>query len=73
MDITTGVHGDMWQVQDDLITVEGKVYVPGTSPSLYGVLEAAHGMAREGLAKMLQQLHLDFHISNAQQVVQDFV
>jgi hypothetical protein len=73
MDITVGVHGDMWQVQDGLITVEGKVYVPGTSPSLYVVLVAAHGMAREGLAKMLQQVHLDFHISDAQQVVQDFV
>jgi hypothetical protein len=43
----------LWRLQDGLITVAGKVYVPQTSPSLPGILDAAHGTSHEGVAKTL--------------------
>jgi hypothetical protein len=51
--ITAGTRGDKWRVQDGLITVVGTVYMLRTSLSLPDVLEATHGMAHEGVAKML--------------------
>jgi hypothetical protein len=50
VDIMAGTCSDKWQLQDGLITVAGKVYVPPTSPSLAVVLGAAHGAAHEGVA-----------------------
>jgi hypothetical protein len=52
-DITASARDDKWRVQDGLLTVAGKVYVLGISPSLPDVLEAAHGTAHEGVAKTL--------------------
>jgi hypothetical protein len=63
----------LWRLQDDLITVVGKIYIPQTSPSLPAIVEVAHGAGHEGLAKMLQRLRLDFHVPGAQVVVQNFV
>jgi hypothetical protein len=66
-DITASARDKKWRVQDGLITVAGKVYVPWTSPSLPDILEAAHGTAHEGVAKTLQRLRLDFHIPGARE------
>jgi hypothetical protein len=51
----------------------GKFYVPQASPSLPAILEAAHGVGHEGVAKTLQRLRLDFHVPDTQAVVQDFI
>jgi hypothetical protein len=64
---------DKWKLVDGLIVVDGKVYLPPSSPSLQVALTLAHGTSHEGLAKTLHRLHFDFYGPGSQKVVQDFV
>jgi hypothetical protein len=50
---TTGIRGDRWHIIDGLVTHQGCVYVPPTSPSLPEILVAAHGLSHEGTEKTL--------------------
>jgi hypothetical protein len=64
VEVTAGTR-EKWRLQDGLITVADKIYVLGTSPFLPVVLEAAHGVSHEGVAKTLQRLCLNFHVPGA--------
>jgi hypothetical protein len=58
---------------DDLITVNGKVYVAVNSPCLSGLLEVAHGMGHEGAEETLNRLHQDFFVPGAHATVKEHV
>jgi hypothetical protein len=72
-EVVVGNRGDKWKLVDGLIVVDGKVYLPTSSPSLQVALTSAHGTGHEGLAKTLHRLHFDFYVPGAQKVVHDFV
>jgi hypothetical protein len=58
-EVATGVCSATWSV------VDGRVYVPATSPSLPSILDNAHGVGHEGTEKTLHRLRADFHVSRA--------
>jgi hypothetical protein len=49
----TSAKGKEWRVQDGLIIIKGRVYLPATSPCLQEPLIATDGTGHEGIAKTL--------------------
>jgi transposase InsO family protein len=72
-EVQAGRRGDKWRLVDDLITVNGRVYVAVDSPSLSGLLEAVHGMGHEGTEKTLNRLRRDFFVPGARAAVKEHV
>jgi hypothetical protein len=72
-DVAAGKQGPQWQVVDDLPTVNGKVFIPSTSPCLTAALEAAHGVGHEGIQKTLHRFRADFFVCGARDLVKQFV
>jgi hypothetical protein len=72
-EVRAGHHGDKWQLMDGLITIVGKVYVSADSPSLSGIMAAAHDMGHEGAEKTLHRLRRDFFVPGVRSVVKDHV
>jgi hypothetical protein len=58
---------------DNLVVVNGWVYIPTGSPSTHTTLLNAHDVGHEGIAKTLHRLRADFHLPGACTTVQDFV
>lgn len=72
-EVQAGTRTEPWAIVDDLLTFEGRVYVPPTSPSLSLLLSSAHGAGHEGTQKTLHRLRADFHVPGARAKVADFV
>jgi hypothetical protein len=68
-----GARGASWAVVDDLITVDGRVYVPTSSASLQAILDNEHGAGHEGTEKTLHRVRADFHIPSTRALVHEFM
>jgi hypothetical protein len=71
--ISAGQQRGPWSLVDGLVVFDGRIYVPASSPSLVAILTAAHGMGHEGIQKTLHRLRGDFHVPNAQKLVQEYI
>jgi hypothetical protein len=71
--LADGMLGDRWAETDGLLTFNGRVYLPPSSPMVATVLEVAHNTSHEGVQKTVNRVRRDFHIPNVRRVVEDFV
>jgi hypothetical protein len=55
-EVIQGLHGDKWRVIDNLIMVNGCVYIPTDSPTKQVALAATHGAGHEGIQTILHHL-----------------
>lgn len=62
-----------WALIDDMVTFNGRLYIPPASPLLQEILEALHGDGHEGVQRTLHRLRRDFHSPNFRTVVQDHI
>jgi hypothetical protein len=62
-----------WAITDDLVTYDGRLYVPPASPLLAELLAAVHEDGHEGVQRTLHRLCRDFHFPNMRCLIQDFV
>jgi hypothetical protein len=60
-------------VVDDLVTREGRIYVPASLPLVEELLATGHGARHKGTQKTLHWLCTDFFISGARTIVRNFV
>jgi hypothetical protein len=71
--VASSMKGDTWRLVDGLVTVGNRIYVPRASPLLVVVLSSAHNNSHEGTEKTLHRLRADFFVSEAHEVVREFV
>ncbi len=72
-EIVAGTRAAPWAITDGLITYDGRLYIPPTSPLLPEIVAAVHDDGHEGVQRTLHRLHRDFHFPNMRRCVQDFV
>jgi hypothetical protein len=72
-ELAAGSRGAPWAVVDDLLTYDGRLFVPTESPLIKELLAAVHGDGHEGVQRTLHRLRRDFHFPDMRRVVQDFV
>jgi hypothetical protein len=72
-ELVDGSRSAPWALIDDLVTYEGRLYVPPASPLQQELLAAVHEDGHEGVQRTLHRLRRDFHFSDMHRVVQDFV
>jgi len=72
-ELTAGSRGAPWALTDDLVTYDGRLYVPPASPLLPELLAAVHEDGHEGVQRTLHRLRRDFHFPDMRRIVQDFV
>jgi hypothetical protein len=72
-ELAGGSRSAPWAITDDLVTYDGRLYVPPASPLLQELLAAVHEDGHEGVQRTLHRLRRDFHFPDMRCVVQDFV
>jgi hypothetical protein len=72
-ELADGSRSAPWALIDDLVTYEGRLYVPPTSPLQQKLLAAVHEDGHEGVQRTLHRLRGDFHFPDMHRVVQNFV
>nr|XP_040253242.2 uncharacterized protein LOC120969950 [Aegilops tauschii subsp. strangulata] len=72
-DITAGTRQLPWSLSDGLVTFNGRLYIPPSSPLLQELLTAVHDDGHEGVLRMLHRLRRDFHAPNLRKTVQEYV
>jgi hypothetical protein len=72
-ELKAGSRGAPWAIVDGLLTYDGRLFVPPSSPLLQEILAAVHGDGHEGVQRTLHRLRRDFHFPAMRQVVQEFV
>jgi hypothetical protein len=72
-ELASGSRSPPWAITDDLVTYDGRLYVPPVSPLLQELLAAVHEGGHEGVQRTLHRLRRDFHFPDMRRVVQDFV
>lgn len=64
---------DGWAWIDELMTKDGKVFIPCTLPLLQSLLDQAHGTGHEGVQKTINRLQADFFVPGDKMLVQQFM
>jgi hypothetical protein len=72
-ELVAGSRGAPWAIVDGLLTYEGRLFVPPSSPLLHEIMAAVHGDGHEGVQRTLHRLRRDFHFTNMRRLVQEFV
>jgi hypothetical protein len=72
-EVLEGSHTDKWAVIDDIVMVDGRIFVTATSPCVPHILAGAHGVGHEGVQKTLHHVCANFFIPGTRALVQDFV
>ncbi|KAM3243961.1 hypothetical protein ACQJBY_055715 [Aegilops geniculata] len=72
-DITAGTRQQPWSLSDGLVTFNGRLYIPPSSPLLQELLTAIHDDGHEGVLRTLHRLRRDFHAPNLRKTVQEYV
>ena len=72
-ELTAGSRGAPWALTDDLVTYDGRLYVPPASPLLAELLATVHEDSHEGVQRTLHRLRRDFHFPDMRRIVQDFM
>ena len=68
-ELTAGSRGAPWALTDDLVTYDGRLYVPPVSPLLAELLVAVHEDDHEGVQRTLHRLRRDFHFPDMRRIV----
>jgi hypothetical protein len=71
--VGAGTRDAPWAVADGMVTYDGRLYIPPTSPLLQEIVAAVHEDGHEGVHRTLHRLRRDFHFPNMRRLVQDFV
>ena len=71
--VGAGTRDAPWAVADDMVTYDGRLYIPPASPLLQEIVAAVHDDGHEGVHRTLHRLRRDFHFPNMRRLVQDFV
>ncbi|WVZ71004.1 hypothetical protein U9M48_019631 [Paspalum notatum var. saurae] len=72
-EVQAGTRAAPWAVADDMVTYDGRLYIPPASPLLQEILAAVHDDGHEGVQRTLHRLRRDFHFPNMRRLVQEFV
>ena len=72
-EVRVGTRAVPWAVVDGMVTNDGQLYIPLSSPLLQEIMAAVHVDGHEGIHRTLHRLHRDFHFPNMRHLVQDFV
>src|SRR6185437_14095037 len=72
-EITAGARESPWSLSDGLVTFNGRLYIPPTSPLLQEILVAVHDDGHEGVQRTLHRLRRDFHAPYLRKTVQEYV
>jgi hypothetical protein len=72
-DIRAGTRTAPWSIVGGMVAMEGRLYIPASSPLLQEIVAAVHDDGHEGVLRTLHRLRRDFHFPNMRRVVQDFV
>jgi hypothetical protein len=72
-EVHAGTRTVPWTVVNDMVTYEGRLYIPPTSPLLQEIMEAVHEDGHEGVHRTLHRLRRDFHFPNMRHLVQEFM
>ena len=62
-----------WALANGMVTYNGRLYIPPTSPMLDEIMAAVHDDGHEGVQRTLHRLRRYFHFSDMRRHVQDFV
>ncbi|XP_066360860.1 uncharacterized protein [Miscanthus floridulus] len=68
-ELSTGSHGAPWARTDDLVTYDGRLYVPPASPLLAELLAVVHEDGHEGVQRTLYRLRRDFHFPDMRRII----
>lgn len=71
-EVHAGTLATPWAVTDDMVTFDGRLYIPPATPLLLEIIMVVHNDGHEGVHCMLHRLQRDFHFPNMRRVVQDF-
>ncbi|KAI4330765.1 hypothetical protein MLD38_029019 [Melastoma candidum] len=72
-EIHAGTRTSPWSLTDDMVTFDGRLYIPPTSPLLQEIMVAVHENGHEGVQRTVHRLRRDFHFPNMRRLVQDFI
>ena len=72
-EVRSGARAAPWALVDGMLTYDGRLYIPPTSPLLQEVVAAVHNDGHEGIHRTLHRLRRDFHFPNMRRIVQAFV
>jgi hypothetical protein len=71
--IIAGLKDPSWSVQDGLILMSGKVYIPSNSDLIQQILQISHTGGHEGIQKTLHRLRAHFYVHHDRRIVNEFV
>jgi hypothetical protein len=63
----------VWRINDDIITIAGRIYIPQSSTCLLMVLAATHGVTHEGVEQTLHHLRHNFFLPDIRAIIHDHV
>jgi hypothetical protein len=72
-ELHAGTRTAPWTITDDMIALEGCLYILAASPLLQEILVVVHDDSHEGIHRTLHHLRRDFHFPNMRRLVQEFV
>jgi hypothetical protein len=72
-ELAAGSRAAPWALTDDLVTYDGRLYVPPASPLLQELVAAVHEDGHEGVQRTLHRLRRDFHFPDMRRIIQDLV
>jgi hypothetical protein len=72
-EIRAGTRAAPWSIVGGMVAMEGRLYIPATSPLLREIMAAVHEDGHEGVHRTLHRLRRDFHFPNMRRIVQEFV
>jgi hypothetical protein len=72
-ELQSGARTTPWSLVADMVTFEGRLYIPSASPLLQEIVAAVHNDGHEGVHRTLHRLRRDFHFPNMRRLVQEFV
>jgi hypothetical protein len=70
---TAGARESPWSLSNSLVTFNGCLYIPPTSPLLQEILIAVHDDDHEGVQRTLHCLRRDFHAPYLRKTMQEYV
>jgi hypothetical protein len=72
-EIHAGTRTAPWSIVGGMVAMEGRLYIPASSPLLQEIVAVVHDDGHEGILRTLHRLQRDFHFPNMCRVVQDFI
>jgi hypothetical protein len=72
-DVLVGSCDTDWKMVDNLIMVNGRVYLLATSSVFPEALASAHRTSHKGVERTLHRFRVDFHVPGSRTIVQDYV